>query len=89
MRSLLSSNHSHYNIRTSLVWLGLGGGETPIFPIQIFRVKEGVNLNLGDLNYDLFQLACRVSSKRLFPTFRFRTCPSTPDITFRGVLRRR
>ena len=41
---------------------GLGNGETPIFPIQIFRVKEGVNYNPGDPNYDLFQLACRVSA---------------------------
>ena len=35
---------------------GLGGGETPIFPVQIFKVKEGVNFNPGDPNYDLFQL---------------------------------
>ena len=44
---------------------GLGFGETPIFPIQIFKVKEGVNYNPGDPNYDLFKLACRVSAKRL------------------------
>ena len=37
---------------------GLGNGETPIFPIQIFKVKEGVNYNPGDPNYDLFKLAC-------------------------------
>ena len=36
---------------------GLGQGETAIFPIQIFKVKEGVNYNPGDPNYDLFQLA--------------------------------
>lgn len=48
---------------------GLGQGETPIFPIQIFRVKEGINFNSDDPNYDLFHLACRVSSKRLFPNF--------------------
>jgi ribonucleoside-triphosphate reductase len=54
---------------------GLGGGETPIFPIQIFRVKEGVSFNPGDPNYDLFQLACRVSSKRLFPNFSFQDAP--------------
>jgi ribonucleoside-triphosphate reductase len=54
---------------------GLGGGETPIFPIQIFRVKEGVNFNPGDPNYDLFQLSCRVSSKRLFPNFSFMDAP--------------
>ncbi|MBQ2326505.1 MAG: anaerobic ribonucleoside triphosphate reductase, partial [Clostridia bacterium] len=46
---------------------GLGRGETPIFPIQIFKIKEGVNYNPGDPNYDLFKLACRVSAKRLFP----------------------
>lgn len=50
---------------------GLGGGETPIFPIQIFRVKEGVNYNPGDANYDLFRLACECSAKRLFPNFSF------------------
>ena len=50
---------------------GLGGGETPIFPIQIFRVKEGINYQKGEPNYDLFQLACRVSAKRLFPNFSF------------------
>lgn len=50
---------------------GLGNGETPIFPIQIFKMKEGVNYNEGDPNYDLFKLACRVSAKRLFPNFSF------------------
>lgn len=54
---------------------GLGGGETPIFPIQIFRVKDGVNFNPGEPNYDLFQLACRVSAKRLFPNFAFLDAP--------------
>ncbi len=54
---------------------GLGGGETPIFPIQIFRVKEGVNYNPGDPNYDLFQLAIRCSAKRLFPNFSFIDAP--------------
>ena len=54
---------------------GLGGGETPIFPIQVFRVKEGINLNEGEPNYDLFQLACRVSAKRLFPNFSFVDAP--------------
>lgn len=54
---------------------GLGHGETPIFPIQIFRVKEGVNYNPGDPNYDLFKLAMRVSAKRLFPNFSFLDAP--------------
>ena len=54
---------------------GLGNGETPIFPIQIFKVKEGVNYELGDPNYDLFRLACRVSAKRLFPNFSFIDAP--------------
>lgn len=54
---------------------GLGGGETPIFPIQIFRVKEGINYNNGEPNYDLFKLACRVSAKRLFPNFSFIDSP--------------
>lgn len=54
---------------------GLGHGETPIFPIQIFRVEEGVNYNPGDPNYDLFQLSCKVSAKRLFPNFSFIDSP--------------
>ena len=54
---------------------GLGNGETPIFPIQIFKVKEGVSLNPEDPNYDLFKLACRVSAKRLFPNFSFLDAP--------------
>ena len=54
---------------------GLGNGETPIFPIQIFRVKEGVSYNPGDPNYDLFRLAIRVSAKRLFPNFSFVDAP--------------
>ena len=54
---------------------GLGNGETPIFPIQIFRVKEGVNYNPEDVNYDLFKLAIRCSAKRLFPNFSFVDAP--------------
>ena len=54
---------------------GLGRGETPIFPIQIYRVKEGINYNEGDPNYDLFKLACRTSAKRLFPNFSFVDAP--------------
>ena len=54
---------------------GLGDGETPIFPVQIFKVKEGVNYNEGDPNYDLFKLACKVSAKRLFPNFSFLDAP--------------
>ncbi|MDR2506295.1 MAG: anaerobic ribonucleoside triphosphate reductase [Oscillospiraceae bacterium] len=54
---------------------GLGFGETPIFPIQIFKVKDGVSANPGDPNYDLFQLACRVSAKRMFPNFSFIDAP--------------
>ncbi len=54
---------------------GLGSGETPIFPVQIFRVKEGVNYNPEDPNYDLFKLAIRCSAKRLFPNFSFLDAP--------------
>ncbi|MDO4549306.1 MAG: anaerobic ribonucleoside-triphosphate reductase, partial [Clostridia bacterium] len=54
---------------------GLGNGETPIFPIQIFRVKEGVNYNPQDPNYDLFKLAMETSAKRLFPNFSFLDAP--------------
>ena len=54
---------------------GLGNGETPIFPVSIFKVKEGVNFNKEDKNYDLFRLACEVSAKRLFPNFAFIDAP--------------
>ena len=54
---------------------GLGDGETPIFPVQIFKVKEGVNYNPGDPNYDLFKLAMKTSAKRLFPNFSFIDAP--------------
>lgn len=50
-------------------WDGLGNGETPIFPIQIFKLKAGVSLNPEDPNYDLFKLSCKVSAKRLYPNF--------------------
>ncbi len=54
---------------------GLGNGETAIFPIHIFKVKEGINYNPKEPNYDLFKLACRVSAKRLFPNFSFVDAP--------------
>ena len=54
---------------------GLGKGETPIFPVSIFKVKEGINYNKEDKNYDMFKLACRVSAKRLFPNFSFLDAP--------------
>ncbi len=54
---------------------GLGNGETPIFPIQIFKVKEGVSYNPEDPNYDLFKLSCETSAKRLFPNFSFLDAP--------------
>ena len=54
---------------------GLGNGETPIFPVHIFKVKEGINYNPGDPNYDLFKLSFRVSAKRLFPNYAFIDAP--------------
>jgi len=54
---------------------GLGNGETPIFPVSIFKVKEGINYNQEDPNHDLFELACKVSAKRLFPNFAFIDAP--------------
>ena len=54
---------------------GLGHGETCIFPIHIFKVKEGVNYNEEDPNYDLFRLSMRVSAKRLFPNYTFLDSP--------------
>ena len=54
---------------------GLGDGETPIFPVQIFKVKEGVNYEKNEPNYDLFRLAMKTSAKRLFPNFSFLDAP--------------
>ena len=54
---------------------GLGNGETPIFPVQIFKVKEGISYNPEDPNYDLFKLAMKISAKRLFPNFSFLDAP--------------
>lgn len=54
---------------------GLGNGETAIFPIHIFKVKDGISYNPSDPNYDLFKLACKVSAKRLFPNFSFIDAP--------------
>lgn len=48
---------------------GVGGGATAIFPIQIWKKKIGVNYNPNDPNYDLFEMACKVSAKRFFPNF--------------------
>ncbi len=57
------------------LYAGLGHGETCIFPIHIFKVKEGVNYNPEDPNYDLFRLSCKVSAKRLFPNYTFLDSP--------------
>lgn len=54
---------------------GIGSGVSPLYPVQFFRVKEGVNYNPGDPNYDLFRLAIRVSAKRLYPRFSFLDAP--------------
>ena len=54
---------------------GLGNHETPIFPISIFKIKEGVNFNESDVNYDLFKQACATSAKRMFPNFSFIDAP--------------
>ena len=67
MEWILRRGSFDYSKRLKACYDGLGHGETAIFPIHIFRVKEGVNYNPGDPNYDLFRLACEVSAKRLFP----------------------
>ena len=66
---------------------GLGKGETPIFPVSIFKVKEGVNYNKEDKNYDLFKLACKVSAKRLFPNFSFLDAPFNKAFYKKGDFR--
>ena len=62
-------------VQTCALPICLGNGETPIFPVQIFKVKEGVNFNANDPNYDLFKLAIKTSAKRLFPNFSFLDAP--------------
>jgi ribonucleoside-triphosphate reductase len=64
---------------------GLGNGETAIFPIHIFKVMEGVSYNPGDPNYDMFQLACKVSAKRLFPNFSFLDAPFNKQFYRPGI----
>ncbi|MEH7108861.1 anaerobic ribonucleoside triphosphate reductase [Bacillus sp. JJ1764] len=54
---------------------GLGGGETPIFPIIVFKIKDGINFNEGDPNYDLYRLSLETTSKRLFPNYVFIDAP--------------
>ncbi|SEN76559.1 ribonucleoside-triphosphate reductase class III catalytic subunit [Mesobacillus persicus] len=54
---------------------GLGNGETPIFPIQIFKMKKGFNFYEADPNYDLYQLGLETTAKRLFPNFSFIDAP--------------
>lgn len=63
---------------------GLGKGETPIFPIAIFKVKEGVNYFPEDPNYDLFKLSIKVSAKRLFPNFSFIDSPFNKEFYREG-----
>ena len=58
MRELLNSTYQ-----------GVGNGETAIFPIQIWKKKRGVNYLPQDPNYDLYQLACKVTARRFFPNF--------------------
>jgi ribonucleoside-triphosphate reductase len=60
---------------------GLGKGESPLFPNVCFKIKEDVNFEAGDPNYDLFQLSMRVACKRLFPTFSFQD--SSFNVPFR------
>jgi len=66
--------------------MGLGNGETPIFPIQIFKVKDGINYNKGEDNYDLFVMACETSAKRLFPNFSFIDAPFNIQYYKKGKL---
>ncbi|MDY0276916.1 MAG: anaerobic ribonucleoside triphosphate reductase [Acholeplasma sp.] len=63
---------------------GMGESETPIFPIQIFKVKDGVNLKPGDPNYDLFKLALKTTAKRLFPNFSFLDAKFNKDYYVEG-----
>ncbi len=48
---------------------GVGNGATAIFPIQIWKKKRGVSYLPEDPNYDLYELACKVTARRFFPNF--------------------
>lgn len=63
---------------------GMGESETPIFPIQIFKVKKGINFDKEDPNYDLFKLALKTSAKRLFPNFSFLDAKFNKDYYVEG-----
>lgn len=63
---------------------GLGNGETPIFPVQIFKVKEGVNAFEDDPNYDLYRLAMETTAQRLFPNFSFLDAPFNKEFYKEG-----
>ena len=65
-------------------WDGLGNGETPIFPIQIYKLKEGVTFGKGAPNDDLFKLACKVSAKRLYPNFVNLDAPYNAELYIEG-----
>lgn len=65
-------------------WDGLGNGETPIFPIQIFKLKAGVSYNPEDPNYDLFKLSCKVSARRLYPNFVNLDAPYNAELYVEG-----
>ncbi len=54
---------------------GLGDGSTPLFPILVFKLKEGINFTEGEPNYDLYRLGLECLSKRLFPNFQFVDTP--------------
>lgn len=72
-----TSKEGHMVVKNMLLATqkGLGNGETPIFPIQIFKVKEGINLKQGNPNYDLFRLSLETTAKRLFPNYVFVDAP--------------
>lgn len=65
-------------------WDGLGNGETPIFPIQILKLKNGIDMDPGDPNYDIFELACKVSAKRLYPNFVNLDAPYNAELYVEG-----
>lgn len=63
---------------------GLGNGETPIFPIQIWKMKSGINCEPGEPNYDLYELACKVSAERLYPNFSNMDAPFNKEVYIEG-----
>lgn len=51
------------------IYDGIGRGVTSLFPIVIFKLKDGISYSPGDPNYDLRLISEKVTAKRMFPNY--------------------